>query len=93
MTRDHRAVSATDRDRNAARVESLRRPDAPDVITVRQLAAILRTSTAAVYEGIHSRTLPFPIVRIGRSIRIPVKPMLVALGYEVEDADRCDGQP
>jgi hypothetical protein len=73
-------------------IDGLRRPEAPEVITVRQFAAIVHTSTDAVYEGIARKTFPFPVLRIGRCIRIPVKPLLAALGYEVEDADCREGQ-
>jgi hypothetical protein len=92
VSRDHWPVNAADHGHNAELVDRLRRPDAPRCVTVRETAAVWRTSTAAVYAGIHSRRLPFPYYRIGRSIRIPVKPMLAALGYEVEDADsaRCE---
>ena len=67
-------------------VDDLRRPGHPDVITVAQLAPIMHVSTDALYEAIAADSLPFPAVRLGRCIRIPVVPLLRALGYESEAA-------
>jgi len=51
-------------------------------ITVAEYAATLDVSTDAVYEAAGRGELR--VLRVGRRVTIPTRPLLVALGYEPE---------
>jgi excisionase family DNA binding protein len=52
----------------------------PEVLTVREAAAILRVGRNQLYQAVASGQLP--AVRIGRSIRIPTQALLDLLGHQ-----------
>ena len=58
--------------------------DAPATVTVKQTAELLGVSSDCVYEAAARGTLPFPILRLGRTLRVPVAPLLAALGHEMD---------
>ncbi len=61
------------------------RAPAPDVdtlpaaLTVAQVAALANVSTDALYEAIQAGTCPWPVLRVGRAIRIPRAAVLASL--------------
>jgi excisionase family DNA binding protein len=58
--------------------------DLPLVLTVEEMAEVMRISRGSAYEAI--RTGAVPHVRIGRTIRVPRKALLALLG---EDEANC----
>lgn len=60
----------------AAELASL--PPMPDVPTTAWLLGISRTSA---YQLAAADALPVPVIRIGRSLRIPTAPLLALLGH------------
>lgn len=62
--------------------ERLTLTNAPDVLTVEQVAELLRISRGTAYEGV--RTGEIPAVRVGRTIRVPRVRLAELLGAEVE---------
>ena len=77
------------------KVDDLRRPGAPATLTVKQTARILKgagqggVSSDCLYEAIARGEAPWPILRIGRRILIPVAPLMRSLGLEPEDSAGC----
>lgn len=51
-------------------------------LTVPEAAALLGCSTSAAYDAIRSGDFPTPVVRIGRKIVVPARPLLDLLGVE-----------
>ena len=60
--------------------------DMPLTLRVKQVTALTGFSPDAIYESIAAGTLPWPVLRVGRAIRIPRAAVLESLGYRV-DAD------
>lgn len=64
----------------------------PPTVTVPDAAEILGCSTSAAYEAIRAGDFPVPVLRIGRAIRVPSRPLLEALGLVATD-DGIDHGP
>ena len=64
-------------------------PDLPAVLTVEEMARVMRLSRGSAYEAV--RTGAIPSIRIGRTIRIPRAALLALLG-EVGPADEHVGR-
>lgn len=43
----------------------------PVVLSVAEVAKLLRVTPAVVYKSVRDGSLPFPVIRVGRTIRIP----------------------
>jgi len=54
----------------------------PLALKVKQLAELTGFSPDALYESIAAGTLPWPVLRVGRAIRIPRSAVLASLGYD-----------
>lgn len=52
----------------------------PPAITVPEAAEILGCSSSAAYEAIRAGDFPVPVLRIGRKIVVPSRPLLEQLG-------------
>jgi excisionase family DNA binding protein len=50
--------------------------------TVEEMAVFLGCSRAQLYADIAAGRVPFPVVRVGRTLRIPVAPALELFGVE-----------
>ena len=60
-----------------------RRPDLedlPPVLPVKVAAQIVHVSADTLYEAIRTGACPWPVLRIGRTIRIPTAAVLASLG-------------
>lgn len=68
--------------------ERLTLTNAPDVLTVEQVAELLRISRGSAYEGV--RTGEIPALRVGRTIRVPKYRLQELLGG---DAEQRNGAP
>jgi hypothetical protein len=71
------------------KASALRLPDVPDLpvaLDVPRAARLLGISTDAAYDVIARDAWPSPVVRVGRSIRIPTLPLLSQLGISLDDA-------
>lgn len=55
-------------------------PDMHPTIDVAQAAPLLGVSTWAAYESIKRGDFPVEVLRLGRKIRIPTRPLLDRLG-------------
>lgn len=60
--------------------------DLPLALDVPQAARVVGVSRDAAYATISRGEWPTPVVRFGKSIRIPTAPLLAALGIEPNDA-------
>ena len=58
----------------------MRLSEAPDVLTVDQVAELLQVNRKTVYEAIHREEIQ--VVRLGRVIRVPRQSLGAYLGYE-----------
>lgn len=58
----------------------MRLSDAPDVLTVNQVAELLQVDKKTVYEAIHRQEIQ--VVRLGRIIRVPRQSLGAYLGIE-----------
>jgi predicted site-specific integrase-resolvase len=54
----------------------------PLTIPVAVAAEWVGCSTSAAYEAIRSGDFPVPVLRVGRKIVVPTRPLLEALGIE-----------
>lgn len=54
----------------------------PDMLTVKEVARLLRMPVKTVFE--HCRTGKIPCVKIGRTVRVPKKLLLEKLGLKEE---------
>ena len=70
--------------------EPLTVDDLPLALKVKQVAQLTNMSTDALYESIAAGTCPWPVLRVGRVIRIPRSAVLAFLGYAVDGAG-CSG--
>lgn len=52
----------------------------PPVVDVQTAAAVLGIGRTAAYELIRTGSWPTPVVRLGKSIRIPSAPLLALVG-------------
>ena len=52
----------------------------PPALSVKQVAALMSTSVDVLYESIQAGRCPYPVLRIGRVIRIPRSAVLESLG-------------
>jgi len=59
--------------------------DLPAALTVKQAAALANVSTDALYEAIAAGTCPWPVLRIGRTIRLPRAAVLASLALEARE--------
>ncbi|RDV81248.1 helix-turn-helix domain-containing protein [Ammonifex thiophilus] len=55
----------------------------PSMLTVKEVARLLRMPTKTVFE--HCRTGKIPCVKIGRTVRVPKKKLLEVLNLREED--------
>ena len=55
----------------------------PDLLTVKEVARLMRIPVRSAFE--HCRTGKIPCVKIGRTVRVPKKPLLEKLGLKEED--------
>ncbi len=62
----------------------MRLSEAPDVLTVDQVAELLQVDRKTVYEAIHREEIP--VVRLGRAIRVPRHALGHYLGIETNGA-------
>ena len=69
--------------------EALTVDDLPLALKVKQVAALTNMSTDAIYESISAGTCPWPVLRVGRVIRIPRSAVLAFLGI-TEPADGAE---
>jgi hypothetical protein len=69
---------------NGVRLSEL--ADLPAALDVPQAARVARVSTDAAYALIAQDKWPTPVVRFGKSIRVPTVPLLAALGCSAEEA-------
>lgn len=60
--------------------EPLTVDDLPLALTVKTTAALTNMSTDAVYESIAAGTCPWPVLRVGRVIRLPRSAVLASIG-------------
>lgn len=56
--------------------------DLPPTLTVPKAAELLGCSPSAAYEAIRAGDFPVAVVRIGRKIVVPTRPLLNVLGIE-----------
>jgi len=54
----------------------------PPALTVIQAARLLRIGRSSAYQAVQAGTWPTPIIRVGRSIRIPAAEVLALLGID-----------
>ena len=73
-----------------APAEGLCLEDLPLALSVKTAAALADVSTDALYESIAAGTCPWPVLRVGRAIRIPRAAVLASLGIGVVGS-RDDG--
>lgn len=65
----------------------------PPTVSVATAAALLRVSRTAAYRAAAARVAgdesqwPTPVIRVGKSLRIPTKPLIDALGIDAEEAE------
>jgi len=81
--------------REATRRELERRAavgELPAALSVKDFAALMNTSVDAAYEAIAAGRFPFPVLRIGRVIRIPRAAVLESLGLAGADCGHKCGQ-
>lgn len=64
-------------------------PAEPLALTVAQAADLAGVSRDALYEAIARGESPWPVLRIGRCIRLPRSAVLASLGVEPGDGE-CD---
>jgi hypothetical protein len=75
---------------NGVRLSEL--ADLPAVLDVTGAARVVGISADAAYDNIARDQWPTPVLRIGKSIRVPTVPLLAALGISAADAAaRLDG--
>jgi excisionase family DNA binding protein len=60
----------------------------PLALPVKTVAALTNMSTDALYECIAAGTCPWPVLRVGRVIRIPRAAVLESLGLDDGAAER-----
>ena len=60
--------------------------DMPVVLDLPTAARLLGIGRTAAYQSVREGTWPTPIIRIGRSIRVPRQPLLALLGLSTEPA-------
>jgi hypothetical protein len=66
--------------------------DLPAALDVPGAARIASMSPDAAYDVIARGEWPTPVLRFGKSIRVPTVPLLAALGLSAEDAaEKLDG--
>ncbi len=64
----------------------------PPTVSVKTAARLFRVSRTAAYRAAKARLAgdesqwPTPVIKVGRSVRIPTRALLDALGIEAEDA-------
>jgi predicted DNA-binding transcriptional regulator AlpA len=58
--------------------------DIPVVLDLPTAAKLLGIGRTAAYQSVREGTWPTPIIRIGRSIRVPRQPLLALLGLSTE---------
>ena len=58
----------------------------PLALSVKTAAALADVSTDALYESIAAGTCPWPVLRVGRAIRIPRAAVLASLGIDVGES-------
>lgn len=61
-------------------------------LTVPEAAEMLGVSTWSAYERIKAEEFPVPVLRLGRTIRIPRAPLLALLGLDA-GASHAEGGP
>ena len=59
----------------------------PRALTVKQTAELANANPATLYDAIAAGTLPWPVLRIGRAIRIPKSAVLASLGLATPDQE------
>jgi len=57
--------------------------DLPLALSVKTVARLADVSTDSVYEAIAAGTCPWPVLRVGRTIRIPRASVLASLRLDV----------
>jgi len=72
-----------------ASAEPIDLDDLPLALSVKTVAALWSMSTDALYESIAAGTCPWPVLRVGRVIRIPRAAVLASLG--IADPPPADG--
>jgi predicted DNA-binding transcriptional regulator AlpA len=65
--------------------------DVPTVLDLPTAAKLLGIGRTAAYQSVREGTWPTPIIRIGRSIRVPRQPLLALLGLSTEPASQLMG--
>lgn len=55
-------------------------PPEPDTYSVAEAAQVLGISRGAAYDSITAKTFPVPVIRIGRNIRVPRRPLDALVG-------------
>jgi predicted DNA-binding transcriptional regulator AlpA len=63
----------------------------PVVLDLPAAARLLGIGRTAAYQSVRDGTWPTPIIRIGRSIRVPRQPLLALLGLSTATADPLPG--
>lgn len=71
--------------------DGIRDPLLPDLLTVAEVAALLRVSRMTVYRLIHTDELP--AIRLGRSFRIPTHAVRTIMGGEAPSVGQSDDDP
>ncbi len=56
--------------------------DLPPALNVKRAAALLCVSSDSLYDAIRAGQSPVPVLRVGRTIRIPTAAVLAALGVD-----------
>jgi len=54
----------------------------PPALTVAQVAPLLNVNTSTLYDAIAAGEAPFPVLKLGRAIRIPRAAVLRALALD-----------
>jgi predicted DNA-binding transcriptional regulator AlpA len=62
----------------------------PPALTTAQAAELLSVPTAHLWKLVREGSAPVPVLRIGRSLRWPTRPIIEALGLVDRDADDDD---
>jgi hypothetical protein len=62
--------------------------DMPAVLDLPAAARLLGIGRTAAYQSVRVGTWPTPIIRIGRSIRVPRQPLLALLGLSTAAAEQ-----
>ena len=63
----------------------------PVVVDLPTAARLLGIGRTAAYQSVREGTWPTPIIRVGRSIRVPRQPLLVLLGLSTATGYQLPG--